>query len=569
MRIGVERKARIRAFRRLFLGIVWDLYREARLSRRVGISEARRRMSRRHRRRAIQFRDTASAMGGVVIKLGQFLSARADVMPEEYLQELSKLQDEVPPVPYKDIAAVVEEEFGRPIREVFPVFEEEPVAAASLGQVHLAALPDGTQVAVKVQRPGIRELVDVDLATLDWLMTGAHRFTRLGRQFDIPGLMDEFVRTLGEELDFWREGWHADRFRSNFRGQTIIYVPKVFWEKTTDRVLTLEHVDGIKISDYEALEAAGIDRHLVADEVFQSYMKQILTDGFFHADPHPGNLFVVRTGDEVGITFVDFGMVGELTPKDRELLKLGVIAGSRRDFDALVDILSKLGFIRAGASKEPIKRALEWVFDAYSGMAAERIDYEALEAIQEDIRTLVYEQPFTLPRQFGFLGRAVGTMIGLVSGLDPDYDFVGAVRPYVRRMTTADPAFFARQRADDAIRVSRALLELPGRLDRLLAAAEKGDLVVRERNPELADAVRRAGWARSELAFAVWAVGLLAAGVVLYVVEAVDLAVGFWAAAVLTMAVIAFPSRDKAASVGGRHRGLGRGVGRGRRGGDG
>jgi predicted unusual protein kinase regulating ubiquinone biosynthesis (AarF/ABC1/UbiB family) len=543
--LTIDRKARIRAFRRLFLGIVWDLYREARLTRRLGIRDARRKMSARHRRRAIQFRETAGQMGGVVIKLGQFLSARADVMPEEYLQELSKLQDEVPPVPFDAIRGVIEEEFGKPLQQVYRQFDAEPLAAASLGQVHAAVLTDGTRVAVKVQRPGIRELVDVDMATFAWLMDGAHRLTRFGRRFDIPGLVDEFARTLSDELDFYREGTHAERFCEDFARNPIIEVPDVFWDYTTDRVLTLERIDGIKISDYEALEAAGVDRSVVADEVFQSYMQQILVDGFFHADPHPGNLFVVTQGGPTRITFVDFGMVGEITDQEREQFKHAVIAGSARDLDDLVASLSRLGFIRPGANVDPIKRAIAWIFEHYSGITAHRVSYEELESIQEDIRTLVYEHPFTLPSQFGFLGRAVGTMIGLVSGLDPHYDFVSAVKPYVRRATTGDPAFVIRQVRERVVRVGTALLDLPERVEKLLELAERGELNVRTQPLSGAAAREQAAWGRLVIAFSIWAVGLLGAGVVFFVMGLVDWAVPFWAVSLLVMVIIALPERRR------------------------
>jgi predicted unusual protein kinase regulating ubiquinone biosynthesis (AarF/ABC1/UbiB family) len=550
----IDRKARVRAFRRLFLGLAYDFWRQARLIRRQGMRRARQVMAPRHRKRAIQFRETAAEMGGVLIKLGQFLSARADVMPEEYLQELSQLQDEVPPVPFGPIKDLIEREFGRPLADVFPVFEPTPVAAASLGQVHEAALPDGTLVAVKVQRPGIEELVDVDLATFAWLMEAVERFTRFGSQFDIPGLVAQFAQTLSDELDFLREGSHAERLSEDLADSPFVYVPAVHWEYTTTRVLTLERIAGIKISDYDQLEAAGVDRHVVADEVFQSYMQQILGHGFFHADPHPGNLFVVPPGEAVRpgsdgssptIEFVDFGMVGEITARERELFQEGVIAGSRHDFDALLDVLVRLGFIRPGSSLEPIKRAIEFVFATYSGMGARHVDVEALESLQEDVRTLVYEQPFTLPAQFGFLGRAVGTLIGLVSGLDPQYDFVSAVRPYVHRVTTGDPGFVLRTFADQAVRVAQSLAELPGRLDTFLERASSGQITVRSSDPEFVAALRRSARSRRAVALSIWATGLLVGGVALFAMGHADLAAGFAGASVLVMIAGVWLGRER------------------------
>jgi len=341
-----DRRRRIRIITRLFVGITWDFWKESRIARKQGMAVARGRMSAKHQRRAIQFREVALEMGGVLIKLGQFFSTRVDVMPSEYIEELAKLQDMVPPVPFDEVRLVIESEFGRPLEETFPDFEREAVAAASLAQVHLATLPSGERAAIKVQRPDINKLANIDLATFSYLMDGIHRFTKFGRQIDIPMIVDEFVRTVGDELDFLREAQNAERFQEFFADNERVYIPRVYRDYTSTKVLALEAVSGLKVSDYEAMEAAGIDRIETAQIIIDAYLKQVLEDGFFHADPHPGNLFV-NPGPIV--TFVDFGMVGEITPPMKDAFRNAIIGIAQRDSQQVISALRELRFIRPGA----------------------------------------------------------------------------------------------------------------------------------------------------------------------------------------------------------------------------
>ncbi|HEX5809978.1 MAG TPA: AarF/UbiB family protein, partial [Anaerolineales bacterium] len=279
--------------------------------------------SRRFQKLAADFRAMAIRMGGVMIKVGQFLSARADVLPVEITDELSGLQDEVPPEDFNAILALAEAELGAPLEEQFEWFEQEPLAAASLGQVHRARLrvdmagAEGFQnVVVKIQRPFIEQLIEVDFAALrrvaGWLM----HYAPIRKRADVRALVAELETTVYQEIDYLAEGKNAERFAQSFAERKRIHVPRVVWDRTTKRVLTLENVYAIKITEYEAISAAGIDRAQVAKVLFSTYLKQIFEDGFFHADPHPGNLFVTpRPAAGEGeanwqLTFVDFGMVG-------------------------------------------------------------------------------------------------------------------------------------------------------------------------------------------------------------------------------------------------------------------
>lgn len=514
MNASINMRKRVIAFASLFFGIIWDFWREARITRRSGARLARAQMSERHRSRAIKLRETALEMGGVLIKLGQFLSTRADLMPEEYLQELAKLQDEVPPVEYEDIKKIVEEDFGKLIEEMFLYFDPVPTAAASLAQVHPAVLPTGEKVAVKVLRPGIEELINIDLAIFSYLMEGLNHFTRIGRQTDIPGLVQEFARTTGDELDFIREGNNAERFRKNFEGSSIIYIPKIYWDYTRDRVLTMEAIDAIKISDFGAIEKAGINRSEVAYEIVQSYLKQVLEDGFYHADPHPGNLFVLP-GPE--ITFVDFGMVGEITEEMKEQLKKAAVAIAKRDVNGIISTLFALGFIRKGANLDSIRNAINWLFDVYAGFTSHQITFETLNQIQEDIRHIVYEQPFIVPAHFGYLGRAVGTLLGLTTGLDSEFDFIAAGRPYVERMVGFGTEDWFRMISKEAKELAKTLVDIPHQLSEVLSQAEKGEIQVRVNSNDIVQALERQDKKRRLHSYSIIATGIIAASVFLYV----------------------------------------------------
>jgi len=508
----MKKRRRIFVFIRIFLGITIDFWKEARLIRRFGYRAARNRMSSRHRRRAVYFRNTALEMGGVMIKLGQFLGTRADVMPEEYIEELRKLQDEVPPVQFEEIKAVIENEFESPLSQVFPDFNQEPEGAASLAQVHRATLPTGEKVAVKIQRPNIEELINNDLGIFSYLMEGLNRFTRAGKHYDIPGIVGEFARTLGDEIDFYREGFYAERFRQNFKSSRIIRIPKVYWDYTRDRVLTLEAIDGIKIWDFDEIEKQDINRTEVAHEALQSFLQMVLGDGFFHADPHPGNLFVIPGPV---ITYVDFGMVGEITPEKREILKQGAIAIVKDDVDGLITALAKLGFIRRDANMGPIKNTLRWLFENYSGLTSRDFDFQRLEVIQEDVRKIMHEQPLTIPSEFAFLGRAAGTMVGLITGLDPEFDFVESARPYMQTMIDEMRLNITDLIAEEAKNYAKIFLNLPKQVQNVLNQLEKGNLVARIDTTEIVKAINRSDRNRLLNSFGVVLSSLIIGGIIL------------------------------------------------------
>src|SRR5712692_9302862 len=314
----------------------------------------------------VAFRITAVKLGVLMIKLGQFLSSRADLLPEQALAVLTSLQDEVPPAPFSHVVSVIETELGKPVEQIFSVLERKAIAAASLGQVHKAILAStGEEVAVKVQRPNIDQLVGMDLSTLKFVIWVITRFVDTSQFIDLQAVYREFKRTTYEEIDYITEAANARRFKEMFKDDPTIYIPRAYEEYTSRRVLVLEWINGIKINDYTALEAEGIDRLEVANRTVQAYFYQFFEEGFFHADPHPGNIFIKQGALEDGpiIEFVDFGMVGSLTKNMKKSMRDLFLSFVTRDSETMVQSLSSLGFIGEGANIAAIERGLELLLE--------------------------------------------------------------------------------------------------------------------------------------------------------------------------------------------------------------
>ncbi|HEY8684732.1 MAG TPA: AarF/ABC1/UbiB kinase family protein [Chloroflexota bacterium] len=419
---------------RLFFSLFFGFLFEYALSRLGGRPHGFFSDSDRNRHRARRIRTTALEMGGVLIKVGQFLSSRVDLLPPEYIEELSLLQDEVPSVPFSEIRLAAEKELGGPLARFYSAFSEAPLAAASLGQVHLATLPTGHSVAVKVQRPNIDAIVEADLGSLRYIVSWLERFTAIRRRVDLSAVLVEFEDTLRLELDYIAEGHHAERISVMFRDDPRIVVPRVYWSHSTARLLTLQYMWGTKVTDFASLERQGISRALVAEILMQAYLKQVMEVGFFHADPHPGNI-AVRPGPVV--VLLDFGMVGEITPAMRENLRrifLGVI---RRDFEEVLVAAERLGFITAGGDRRSIKRALAWIVDTFYEMSLGDLQEVDPRYVLNELQDVLFSESLRVPANFAFLGRALGTLVGLATALDPSFQFVEVAEPYARNLVTA------------------------------------------------------------------------------------------------------------------------------------
>src|SRR5579871_1189198 len=444
------------------------------------------------------FRHAAIKLGVLMIKLGQFLSSRADLLPEEALRVIATLQDEVPAAPFNHVVSTIEQELGKPVEELFSVLERKATAAASLGQVHKAVLAStGETVAVKVQRPNMDQLVRSDLSTLRFVIWVINRFVDTSEFIDLRAVYREFKRTVYEEIDYVTEAANAKRFQEMFKDDPTIYIPRVYDEYTSRRVLVLEWIDGIKINDYARLDAEGIDHLEVAKRTVQAYFYQFFEAGFFHADPHPGNIFVKKgpPGEGPIVEFVDFGMVGSLSRTMKKALKDLFLGFLMRDSRALVGALSRLGFIGEGANMVAIERAMSLMMDQYFGMTLGEARNLDIPDVAEDVGKLLYGQPFQIPAQFAFTGRAVSTLVGVSTGLAPEFNFVDVATPYARKFLGLN-AEGARQTAQTILNqlldTGRILLRLPNELERVISKLDAGQIEVKtDSNVQMGHSRRR------------------------------------------------------------------------------
>ena len=461
---------------------------------RIGLGRvAARTRSRRMRRFAQRFHDLAVELGGLMIKVGQFLSSRLDVLPPEITKELEGLQDEVPPVAFPAISALAARELGTPLDRVFASVDPTPIAAASLGQAHrgrLNAVDAGDTgldaVVLKVQRPGIGAIVDVDLAALRKVAGWLSHIRIVSRRADMPALVEEFAQTSLLEIDYLHEAVNAERFAADFAGDHRVEVPGVVWERTTRRVLTLEDVTAIKITDVRTLRAAGIDPAAVAP-VFASIMfDQLFTNGFFHADPHPGNIFVTPVPPGAGglpwkLTFIDFGMMGEVTAATRSGLRKLLIAAAARDGKGLVAAINDVGVLMPSADSVGLERAMTQLFARFGGMGfaeLREVDPREFRDFAVEFGDVVRSLPFQLPENFLLIIRAMSLTSGVCSALDERFNLWDSVEPYAAQLLRNERGNVVQDVARQALDAAGIAVRLPGRLDALADRLEQGSLEV-------------------------------------------------------------------------------------------
>ncbi|MCL4268081.1 MAG: hypothetical protein KJZ72_00985 [Anaerolineales bacterium] len=471
--------------------IFWDIF-----LRRIGLGAwAKNTRPRRLQNIAIRFRALAIHLGGVMIKVGQFLSARLDVLPPEITDELSGLQDEVPPVEFEPIRLQTELELDSAIEKVFLTFEKEPVAAASLGQVHRAKLlPNEAEamgfenVVVKILRPNIEQIVEVDMSAIRVVGGWLKRYKPVSDRADVPAIVEEFAAVLNAELDYLSEGKNAETFATNFKDDGGVHVPRVIWNRTTRRVLTLEDVTSIKITDYDAITSAGISRAAVAERLLATYLKQIFEDGFFHADPHPGNLFVLPLDEKDAdgftkfrLTFIDFGMVGRMPDKLVEGLREVVIAVGLQDSSRLIRAYQTLGVLLPSANIKLLEEASAQVFDRFWGKSMNElrsIQHSDMMKFGLQFRELMTSMPFQIPENLLLLGRSIGILSGMCTGLNADFNLWLQLAPYAKKLTEGEGGSFFDTFLDEAGGLLKTLIAIPGRAERVLGRIERGQLNV-------------------------------------------------------------------------------------------
>lgn len=514
-------RQRLRTVRRFFRRVILHLLVHDLLLPRVGLGRLRTPPIPRWQRLAREFRELASELGGFLIKLGQVLSTRVDLLPPEVTGELSRLQDEASPVPFPEIRRALREELTD-LDTLFGEIEERPLGSASLAQAHRATLSDGRSVVVKVLRPGIETIVATDLEAVDYAGRWLRRWKAVSRRVDVDRLLDELRMVTERELDLEQEADHARRFAEIFAGDERVEIPAVDEIRSTRRVLTSEDVSGIKVDDVEALEAAGVDPAEVAERLYGVYLEQVFEHFFVHSDPHPGNLFVrpleEREGDDGGrpfrLAFVDFGMVAEIPPRLRSALRDYLIALGTRDAPRIVESYRQAGVLLPGADLRRLEEAHETLFTELWGLTVGELGPAAtlqrLRGFFREYRDLVREAPFQVPVDLLFAGRAVGILAGVATRLDPEFDPWKATKPYAEKAARARLFLSPAEAAREVVEQTAAVLRLPRELDRVLPLLRRGSLTVRSAlAPDARDALRRIESAVRGLKWAVLGTGLL------------------------------------------------------------
>ncbi|NJK79625.1 MAG: AarF/ABC1/UbiB kinase family protein [Chloroflexaceae bacterium] len=503
---------------------------------------------------AREFRKLALELGGIHIKLGQFISSRADIVPDVVRHELADLQDEVPAAPFEEVYERILTELGRPIEDVFAEFETNVVAAASLGQVYFGKLYDGREVAIKVQRLNIDEIIEIDLSAITWVVKLIKDYRPIRRRADLMGLLEEFARVLRLELDYTQEARNAAIFRTNFANTPGVYVPEPVPELTTHRLLVIERIYGIKLNNLKGIEAAGISRLELAERLNSTYLKQFFLDGFFHADPHPGNLFVrvepelpisaytnghsdnklmiggsifgsegenkpgqqsKRNGTPFTLIFIDFGMVGYLTAKTMEHLREGVIGLATNDADRIVRAMVKANMLLPGADLRPITQAVQVMMRYSYDRTVRELNNIDVEAIFDETKELVYELPFQLPQDLLYLGRAMSMVGGLATALEPDINLFESLRPFTRDMVARQQreADWVAQVQKEFTEIGQILVTLPRQMDAYYKAANRGELQTITDMSRLERGMRRVERSTDRLTGGMLATGLFIGGV--------------------------------------------------------
>jgi len=437
-------------------------------------------ISRKHRKkidtlsRAVRVRMVLEELGPTFLKMGQILSTRPDLLPVEFMQELSRLQDDVPPFPYPEVEANLKAALKKPIEQIFASFDEQPLAAASIGQVHQAKMPDGKNVVVKIQRPGIQRTIEVDLEIMMHLAGLMERHLE-GWDIQRPTrIVDEFARTLERELDYTLEAAHLERFARQFENEPTVYVPKVYREATTSRVLTMERISGVKSSDIDRLEKEGLDRSEIARQGFILIMKQIFVHGFFHADPHPGNIFVLP--DNV-ICYIDFGMMGRLDLATRERFADLIMSIVHRDEREAAKALLRLALSEEGPDYPALQRDTAEFMDKHCYRPLKDVE---LGALLHQLLEMAKKHRLGVPPDLFLMIKALSTVEGLGLVLDPDLDVIEQATPFIKRIqfNRIHPRRIAKDMASSGTDLFHLLKEIPGEVRTILKLARQGKVKI-------------------------------------------------------------------------------------------
>lgn len=487
-----------------------------------------------HRNRRAQWLvGTLLDLGPTFVKIGQALSTRADLLPREYVGALGQLQDRIPPFSSAEAIAVIESELGNSIHTLYRDFDRYPLASASLGQVHKARLHTGEDVVVKVQRPGLERLFKLDIEVLQQLVRVFQRFFPATREYELEAIYHEFFGLLYKEIDYIHEGKNADLFRENFRDYPRILVPKIYWRYTTTKVLTLEYIPGIKIDDRQTMEACGINTKEIIQLGICCYLKQLLQDGFFQSDPHPGNMAVSQDGN---LIFYDFGTMAEVKPIAKDQMIKTFFAILRKDTDEVVDTLTYMGLIEPMADMRPVRRVVAFMLDKFT---EKPIELQAFDQLRGEIYLMFEQQPFRLPAQMTFILKSLTTLDGIARTLDPEYNLLAASKPFIKSLVSKEKGNIVGELAKQARNFIRHKLQQPKTteiyLRHLESRIEQGELQLRVRSIESERLLNRINLAIKSLIYATLTGFTLLAGIVLLLGPHVN-----WAIAAFTLSALWF-----------------------------
>ena len=493
---------------------------------------------------ARRYKEMAMALGGVLIKLGQFLSIRVDILPPEVTTELADLQDEVAPEKYQDIIQEIEADFHCPLVEIFKTFSHEPLGAASLAQAHLATLNNDQEVVVKILRPGIQRLVETDLAAMNLVCRWLNFFKTIRSRVDLDRLVQEFTATTRNELDLIKERNNIERFSEDFKNDPDVYIPKVYNEFCAEHALTMENVFYIKITDVDGMAACGIRCTDVADKLYNIYMKQIFVTNFIHADPHPGNLFVkpLPTEEEIAsgvtefepnacvaeisgrsfqIVFIDFGMTAVIPERLKNAMRTAAIGIGTQDARKVVQSYVLAGVLQPGADLRQLEIIHEDWFQRMWGIQMGRLQEVAFREARyflNEYRELIMDMPFQFQVDLLFIGRAIGILAGISTKLDPEFDPWKKTIPYAKQFAIEELKADWQGWPEEIIMLGQHMLKIPSNLGQVLTKAKQGALSIRvSLSPETRRAIRRIDISVKRFSWTVLATGLVVCGVNLYI----------------------------------------------------
>ncbi|HWR72845.1 MAG TPA: AarF/ABC1/UbiB kinase family protein [Nitrospirota bacterium] len=451
-------------------------------------------------------------LGPSFIKLGQLLASRPDMIPLEYARELNKLTDSVAPFPFTEVQEIIEQDLGSSLATLFTEFDRTPVAAASIAQVHRAVLPGGAEVMVKVQRPNIEQMINRDISILRGLAVIVETHVPELAPYNPPGIVEEFARTISREMDFFIEASSAIQLRKNFEKSNILSIPKIYAERSSRRVLVMERVEGVRIDDYPGLDRRKHDRRALSRKGAEAFFQMVFQHGFFHADPHPGNIFVLGDGR---LALVDFGIMGRVTEENREYFANSFLALVNHDYDALVQQYVNLGFVSEEVAdldrfQREMKEDLMDLLEPYYGMTVKQIEFGAY---VERVTKIFQRHQLRLPQNLYLIDKALITLEGILRQLDPGFDFLEVAGPYVTDLIRRQrsPLHYARVLRKNAGELSDMISGIPRQMRNVVRKVLRNDIRVNIHHDEMSHLIRDLDKSSNRIAFSVITAAIIVA----------------------------------------------------------